>query len=431
MPEQAITCPHCHREIPLSEVITHQIRESLRGEFEAVARQKEAALAQREDAIAKQLHDLTLRKKELEDEVAAKVDQEKKRLSAEAKKKAVEEIAVELQDLRAQVSDKDRRIQEAQAAELQLRQRQRELAEKQQAFELDMARKMDQERDAIRKDVLAKAAEESLLKEKEKEKQISDLREQIEVLKRKADQGSQQAQGEILELELESDLQARFPTDLIEPVPKGIKGADILQRVRDAAGRDCGTIVWESKRTKAWSDGWIQKLKEDQREVKADVAAIVSVTLPAGVTDFAQVQGVWVSSFRAFVALATVLRAHLVQMASLRLAETGKSEKMEAMYGYLSGNRFKHRVEGVVEAFMAMQKDLAAEKRAMEAVWAKREHQLEQAARNMAGMYGDVKGLLGGHIEIRGLELESPEDAEKVIHIEHEKTEDTPKRHKK
>jgi hypothetical protein len=161
------------------------------------------------------------------------------------------------------------------------------------------------------------------------------------------------------------------------------------------------------------------------------VAAIVSVTLPAGVTDFAQVQGVWVSSFRAFVALATVLRAHLVQMASLRLAETGKSEKMEAMYGYLSGNRFKHRVEGVVEAFMAMQKDLAAEKRAMEAVCAKREHQLEQAARNMAGMYGDIKGLLGASIEIRGLELESPEDAEKVIHIEHEKTKDTSRRAKK
>lgn len=275
-------------------------------------------------------------------------------------------------------------------------------------MQLEIERKLDAERKAIRESAQKDIAEEHRLKEAEKEQQLTAMRKQIDDLKRKAEQGSQQTQGEVLELELETLLGARFPTDTIEPVPKGVHGGDVLQCVHDGNGTACGAIIWESKRTKAWSDGWLPKLRDDQREAKAELAAILSVALPANISTFALVDGVWVTSGACVVGLATALRTSLIEANAIKQAEHGRQGKMEVLYAYLAGPQFRQRVEAIFESFSALRNDLEQEKRAMQRIWAKREKQIDRVLTNTVGLHGDVAGIIGGTLpEIAGIELKA------------------------
>jgi hypothetical protein len=231
-------------------------------------------------------------------------------------------------------------------------------------------------------------AEESLkLKVAEKEQQISSMQRQIDELKRKAEQGSQQLQGEVLELELEATLRAHFPVDRIEPVGKGEFGGDVLQGVVSPVGQACGALLWETKRTKNWADGWLAKLRADQRAAGAELAILVSNALPKEVDTFGYVDGIWVTDFRFVVPLGVALRQSLVEIASARQAQDGQETKMELVYQYLTGPKFKHRVEAIVERFADMQADLDRERKAMTRLWAKREAQtcVTQARTNQFG----------------------------------------------
>ena len=261
-----------------------------------------------------------------------------------------------------------------------------------------------------------KEAEEQLkFKVLEKEQTITSMQKQIEELKRKAEQGSQQLQGEVQELELEALLSTKFPRDIIEPVPKGEYGGDVLQRVTSTLGQSCGTILWESKRTKSWSDGWLVKLREDQRAAKAEVAVIVSQALPKGVETFELIDGVWVTHPRAAIPVAVTLRHTLIEVSSARQAMEGQQTKMEMVYQYLTGPRFRQRVQAIVEAFSSMQEDLDKEKKAITKQWAKREEQIGRVMQSTVGMYGDLQGIAGKTLqEIEGLGLqvlESPSDS--------------------
>ena len=203
--------------------------------------------------------------------------------------------------------------------------------------------------------------------------------------------------------------EVNFPFDLIEPVNPGIKGADVLQKVHSPTGQECGTLVWESKNTKNWNDKWISKLKDDQRQIKAAAAILVSVVLPDVISHFGSVEGVWVTDFHSAVGVATILRESLIQVSVARHAAEGKNEKMEMLYSYLSGTDFKQRVEPIVKSFIAMRDDLEREKRAMESAWSKREKQIQKVVRSVAGMYGDMQGIIGGTLpKIDYLELPPP-----------------------
>ncbi len=237
------------------------------------------------------------------------------------------------------------------------------------------------------------------------------MKKQIDELKRKSEQESQQTQGEVLELDLENILKKSFTHDNIEPVPKGIKGADVLHKVHSPSGQFCGTIVWETKRTKAWSDKWIAKIKEDQRRVKGEIAVILTTVLPKDVRSFAHINGIWVTDYSSMVELATAIRMGLIEVAKTKQAAVGKKEKMEVVYNYLSGSDFKQKVEAIVEAFKAMKEDLEKEKKAFSKSWAKREKQLELVITNTAGMYGDIHRIIGTSLpEIKLLEIESEDD---------------------
>lgn len=401
-----ITCPRCRNDIEISEVMRSQLTEQIRTEFESDTAAKQAELEAERAQLRTARADCQSALKSVEDQIRARVESQKAKLTSEARLQAAEELAVELRDRDQQVIELQHKLKTAHDAELALRQRERELTAKAENLQLEVARRLDAERDKIRTDARAKSDQEHHLREAEKEKQISDLRRQIDDLKRKAEQGSQQLQGEVQEVALEDLLRRAFSSDNVEPVCKGVCGGDSLQRVLDATGMNCGTILWESKRTKNWSNNWLAKLRDDQRVARAVCAVIVSDALPDDVSTFALIDGVWVCSWSCAKALASALRIGLIEVAKSRLAVQGQHDKMEMVYNYLASQEFRNRVAGIVEAFVTMRHDLESEKRSTQRIWSKREKQLERALTNTAGMYGDFQGIIGASLPvIEGLSI--------------------------
>jgi len=373
--KETIKCPECGEVIELSEAISHDIEIRLKQQYEN------------------------------------KIEKTKKSIEEKAKKEVQESLNIKISDLNEQLEEKTKNLKEAQKQEIELRKRQRELVEKEEKLELELSRKIDAERQKIIQKTSKEFEETHRLKDAEKDKQLDDMKRQIDELKRKAEQGSQQMQGEVLELELEESLKEEFPFDVIEPVAKGVKGGDIIQTVKTQSGRICGKILWETKRTKNWSESWIQKLKDDQRDAKADLAILASESLPKGLQHFRLMSGVWVTDILSAVSLALALRVVLIQVARERVTQVGKKEKMELAYNYLTGQEFRNRVEAIVESFTAMKMDLEAERRAMLKIWAKREKQMERVISNAAGMHGDLQEIAGSSLPaIKMLEL--PNDDE-------------------
>jgi len=380
----------------------------LRKQFEEEAQKKEQALLAREQALAARSLELDKTKATVDEQVAAKLRDERAKIVEAEQKNARAAIGLEFDDLKQQMVEKDKKLVEAEKAELALRNERRKLDERMRTLELDVTRRVDAERAKVREEAQRQAVEDHRLKLAERDKQIADMLKQIDELKRKGEQGSQQTQGEVAELELEAILRAAFPSDLIEPVAKGVHGGDVLQRVRGAGGAKYGTILWESKETKAWSDGWLAKVRDDQREAKAELAAIMTKVMPKEVRAFGQIGGVWVTNPACAMGLATALRAQLIEVAAAKQAAQGQQGKMKLVYEYLSGPGFKHRVEAIVESFTDMHADLEAEKRAMQRIWAKRAKQIERVVNNTVGMHGELAGIIGRAMpEIPSMELKA------------------------
>ncbi|MGH8761479.1 MAG: DUF2130 domain-containing protein, partial [Burkholderiales bacterium] len=314
--------------------------------------------------------------------------------------------AREITDLKELIQQRETKLAEAQQAQADVIRKQRELDDARRELDLTVEKRV-QEGLTMTREQAKKEAEEALkLKVAEKDLTIASMQQKIEELKRRAEQGSQQLQGEVQELELENLLRTKFPFDAVEPVAKGEYGGDVVQRVVGAGGQPSGTILWESKRTKNWSEGWLTKLREDQRTAKAEIAVLVSQALPKGVETFEMVDGVWVTHPRAALPVAMILRQSLLEIAMARQASEGQQTKTEMIYQYLTGGRFRQRVEAIVEAFSTMQEDLYKERKAIMKQWAMREEQIERVMQATVGMYGDLQGIAGKSLqEIEGLTL--------------------------
>lgn len=406
--KQHIKCPGCGLSISIDDVLTHQISEQVRQEMEREQQEKETALLRQAEALQAEQVKLDLALKNaaasIDREVAKKMETERGILLKRVKEEAAEASEAERKMLEEELAEKNQALRAANEKELELRKEKNRLDAERENFELDKQRQLDAEREKIGEEAGRKATEETRFVIAQLQKQLSDATKAKDDLARKLEQGSQQTQGEVLELELEASLRAEFLHDEIVPVPKGVKGADILQRVFERGGRLAGQIVWESKNTKVWSEGWVQKLKEDQRLVKADIAVLVSSVLPAGVSGFVLRDGVWVCEMRMALALASALRITLESVTREKALSVGKNEKMEVLYAYLTGVEFKQRVEAIVEAFTGMSDGLRKERLAYEKLWAEREKQISKVITNTVGMYGD----LSGHValpEIQALEL--------------------------
>jgi len=422
MSEPTIICPNCKTEIRLTESLAAPMIEATRRQFEEQIVLKDAEINKREQQI--KLQELSLSESQLafeekvSEKVAEQVNSERGRVIAEESRKAkqasaseIEAKARELADLQGVLKERDVKLAAAQQAQADLIRKQRELDDAKRELELTVEKRVQDNLLEVR-DKAKKEAEDSLnLKVMEKDQTIASMQKTIAELKHKSEQGSQQLQGEVLELELENILRTKFPYDSIEPVPKGEFGGDVLQVVFSPNGQRSGAILWESKRTKNWSDSWLAKLREDQRTAKAEIAILVSQVLPKGADTFEIVDGVWVTTPKTVLPVATVLRDALLQIGMARQSMEGQQTKTEMVYQYLTGPRFRLRVEAIVEAFSSMKSDLDRERRAIMKQWSKREEQIERVMGATVGMWGDFQGIVGQSLhEIKGLEFDALDD---------------------
>lgn len=365
-----IKCPHCGKKFPLDQAMTHEIKEHL------------------------------------EVETRKKLDDEKKRLNDEArswrenqmtklKEKAKEEMALQLKDKSNELEELRNQKKELQEQTLELNKLIREIKQENDKQRIEMEKKLTTSQEKIREEEKRKSEDEYKLKILEKDKKISDAMKMVEEYKRKLEQGSQQSQGEVMEEELKKILSLEFPYDQISDVPKGIRGADLVQSVKNNAGKECGTILWESKRTKTWTEGWIYKLKQDQREIKAELAIIVTQVMPQGIKNFGLKDGIWVVDYQTVLGAAIALRNNLIEVSSVRLANRGKEQKKEILWNYLTSIEFKQRVEAIYESYTNLQDELQTEKDWFTKKWAREEKSISLVKDNLLGMHGDLEGIVG------------------------------------
>ncbi len=399
------------------EAIRSKAKEQVRAELAATLREKDeekaavdeklARMKQTELELRKSKAELEDSKRELELNVQQRVDAEREAIRSKAKEQVRAELAASLRAKDEEKAAVDAQLAGMKQTELELRKSKAELEDSKRELELSVQRRVDAERENIRAQAVAHEREDAALRLRDKDTLIQQLRASIDEMKQRSEQGSMQVQGESQELVLSERLRMAFPSDSFEDVAKGAEGADVLHRVRDELGRECGRILWESKRTKNWSENWLAKLREDQRQAGATCAAIVSQALPPDAPPLQEREGVWVSGFMLAVPMASLLRRALLDADGARRARTGRETKTELVYEYLTGPDFQRRVQGVVEAWQGMHDDLDKEKRAMRAIWSKRESLLGMALQGMLGIHRDVKGIAG--IDVASLPmLESP-----------------------
>jgi hypothetical protein len=411
--EPVVRCPNCSHDIRLTESLAAPLLEENRRRFQEQMAQKDAELSRKSEVVRKEREELAKAREQVEDQVKQRLAAERDQLTATEAKKAREAAAAELQakvaeaaELRRTLETNNAKLAEAQKAQADLLRKQRDLDDEKRELDLTVEKRVQSSIEDIRLKARQEADEAAKLRISEKDHTIESMTRTIEELKRKAEQGSQQTQGEVFELELEEILRDRFPTDMIEPVAKGELGADVVQQVNGSVGQPAGIILWESKRTKNWSDGWLVKLREDQRRCGADVALIVSHALPKHVEYFDLVDGVWVAHPRCALPVAVSLRQALIAVSSTRLVQQGQQTKMEQVYHYLTGTKFKQRVDAVIEKFNDMRDDLDKERKFMTRQWAKRETQILSVVESTVGMVGDLQAIAGKAMpEIPSLDL--------------------------
>jgi hypothetical protein len=381
--------------------VTAEQRENFQLESEA----KDRALS---DLNAKlfqaQQAELTLReerrvlesqKQAFELDVTRRIDVERETIRAQVIEEQQKRFELESLAKDRALAEVNAKLMEAQQAEVSVRKARQELEAEKQALELDVARRLDEERSVIREATRKEDDEQNRFKLAEKEKVIDDMRKQIDELRRKSEQGSQQIQGEVPELELEDALRRAFPKDEINPVAVGRGGGDVLQKVVGPNGLECGSILWESKRTKGWNDHWLAKNRDDQRAVGAHLGVIVSTTLPAGVAGFDRKDGVWVTGFPLALALGRTLRQLIIESALARVSGEDREGKSNRVYVYVTGQEFRQRVGGILDAYKAMREEIETEKRTHKTRWAKQERSLDLLLDGTARLVGDLQGIVG------------------------------------
>ncbi len=418
MVEPKIKCPNCFTEIKLTESLAAPLIQETREKYEAQIAQTQSDISRREAALNIQKQELETAQKSLEEKLQIRVAEARKQIALEEEKKAKAAISEDLDGKTKQLKEmqdllnlKEEKLSQAQKAQAEIMRKERDLEDKKRELDLTIEKRVNASLSGVHKKARQEAEDALKLKVSEKEEQISSMQRQIDDLKRKAEQGSQQLQGEVLELSLEEDLRTKFPFDVIEPVKKGEFGGDILHTVVNPSGQKCGAILWETKRTKNWSDGWLVKLREDQRTSGADISLLMTHALPKGVETFDLIDNVWVVQTRYALPLVSALRQSLIGVYSTRQAQSGQNTKMEMVYNYLTSTKFRHRVEAIVEKISDMQQDLDKERKMMTRSWAKRDAQIQSVITATVGMYGDLQGIAGQAIqEIEGLDIPLLED---------------------
>ncbi len=372
MMNNKIKCPNCGFEYDVDEVLEQQAEERVKKELTA---------------------------KFLADKVKAEKD---------AEQKGREEAETELNTIREEYEKKAAENTELKKKEIELMKMKSDMKQRDENMRLQVQKQMFDDFEKREIEIRKQAEEKNELKNKELEKKLEDQKKLLDEMQRKAEQGSMQMQGEIQELALEEFLKAQFLFDIIREVPKGVRGADAIHTVFNSLQQECGKIIYESKRTKKFSEDWIDKLKDDQKNQGAEIAVIVTDVMPKDMVRFGEKNGVWICNFQEIKSLSFVLREMLIKMQSLRLSQVNKGDKMEMLYNFLTSTQFRQQIEAIVEGFSQLKSDIENEKKSMQRIWKEREKQIEKVMINTVDMYGSIKGIAGNAIgSIQALELPS------------------------
>ena len=393
-----ITCPNCKYDFPIENALSQKIEDDIKSRYLKRYNEDKQKFETEKAQLAKEAELIKIQGENQEQILADKLRLAKSQLEQEAIKKAASEMALQMEMLNKELTDKSQKLKESQVKELELMQKEKQIKEREESLKLDMEKQMVARQKEIEDRVKKMESERSDLKIKELEKKLTDQAELVETMRRKADQGSMQLQGEVLELALEELLKATFPLDSIEEVAKGVKGADCVQHIKNNMGDFCGKIIYESKRTKAFTNEWIEKLKRDMRAQQADIAVIVTETLPKDMDSFGFKDGVWICRFTDVKPLAFLLRDSLLKIHIALISQENKGEKMQMLYNYLTANEFRQNIEAVVEGFLALKDGITREKIQMEKIWKEREKQLDKVLLNTTQFYGSIKGIAGNAV---------------------------------
>lgn len=369
-----IICPSCGKKVEISEAFKHQIEETL------LANEK-----------SKHKEELNALKKDIEEKTI---------------KKLKEDLDYKLKDSANELGEAKKRNKELQEQLLELNKSIREIKDSTEKRELENQKKLNEEIEKIKEEADKNASEKARLKELELEKKLRDTQKALEDAQRKSKQGSQQLQGEILELDLEENLKSTFVFDEFLPVPKGIEGADIWQKVKNKHGNEAGSMLWEIKRTKAWAKSWLSKLRDDTRKANASISVLVTEILPDDIQYFGRIDGVWVTSYEYAITLARILRDTLLQIAIAKSSASHEDETLQEIYDYITSEAFRHKIEAHFESVKVLKEDLESEKRSMERIWKKREVQINRLDKSMSQMFGEIQGIAGTALPtIKGLNM--------------------------
>jgi hypothetical protein len=394
-----VKCPGCGHTFPIEEAMTEEYKKELRAQMHSYKKEKD-------DEFQKRLDDFARKEQQQKQEFELKLEGEKKALQQSLEENLRKTIAADFENrvkmLESSNQEAEEKLKLSRQKELDFLRKEQELKHKEEELELQLQRKLQEQRlelsDQIRKqenERIQMKETEFQLKVKELEKQLEDQKKLAEEMKRRAEQGSMQLQGEVQELILEELLRVSFPFDLISEVGKGIKGADCIQTIRNQFGQECGRIIYESKRTKDFSQEWIEKLKKDMRSSGVDVAVIVTQAYPKGMDCFGEKDGVWICSFEEVKAVAYILRDSILKLHNASRSQENKGEKMHMLYDYLTSNEFSEQWKAIREGFMSMRLSIQKERDAMEKLWKAREKQLEKVLLNAAHIRGSVEGIAG------------------------------------
>jgi hypothetical protein len=409
-----IKCPNCGHQFDVENVLAADLDHKYQQQYQLKLQQSLDKVEAEKKKLNNDLQLFEERKKNENEIFTQRLQKEKQKIEADLQEQLKKSIGADfenkLQMLESNNKDNEEKLKEARKKELEFLQKEQALKNKEAELEITLQKQLQQERESITEQVRSQELEKNKLREtsfqlklKELQVQLEEQKKLADEMKRRAEQGSMQRQGEVQELLLEQILKENFPFDAIEEVGKGVEGADCVQIVRNAAGKECGKIIYESKRTKAWSGSWVDKLKTDKRNQGADVAILVTQAFPKNMERFGEKEGVWICNFQELSSVAYLLRNGIIQMHDVQKSQENKGDKMQMLYNYLTGNEFRGQMEAIVEGFMSIKNSIGKERIQMEKLWKEREKQLEKVLISTSGMFGSVKGIAGasvGHIPL-------------------------------
>lgn len=405
-----IKCPNCGTSIDVQDILSHQLEEEIKQKYQSQIADEKKKYTVEFEGLNKAKEEFEKKKKQenklFQDRLETQLKHEKKAIEEKVKAKLKEEQSEQFESLQKELNEKSEQVKELNRTKAEIEKLKREKSELKEIAEVEAQKKLSETLLTERAKIKKLEEEKNELRFKELQKQLEDQKKLTEEMKRKQDQGSMQMQGEVQELAIEEWLAVKFPLDTIEEIKKGVRGADCLQIVHTRTEQNCGTIYYESKRTKDFQPSWIEKFKADIRDKGANIGVLVTEVMPSDMDRLGLKDGIWICNYEEFKGLCAVLRESIIQVSTAISSQENKGDKMNMLYDFLTSNTFRMQIEAIVEGFTQMKSDLESEKRSMQRIWKQRDKQIEKVVTNTIDMYGSIKGIAGNAIQsVKALEL--------------------------